>query len=46
MYQTLNTVAFFLMLACMCVIFSTSIQDTERQLRLKNQSLYKNHQKD
>ena len=41
MYQTLNTVAFFLMLACMCVIFSTSIQDTERQLRLKNQSLYK-----
>ena len=40
-YQTLNTVAFFLMLACMCVIFSTSIQDTERQLRLKNQTLYK-----
>ena len=40
-YQTVNTVAFFLMLACMCVIFSTSIQDTERQLRLKNQSLYK-----
>ena len=40
-YQTLNTVAFFLMLACMCVVFSTSIQDTERQLRLKNQTLYK-----
>ena len=40
-YQTVNTVAFFLMLACMCVIFSTSIQDTERQLRLKNQTLYK-----
>ena len=40
-YQTLNTVAFFLMLAVMCVIFSTSIQDTERQLRLKNQTLYK-----
>ena len=40
-YQTLNTVAFFLMLAAMCVIFSTSIQDTERQLRLKNQTLYK-----
>ena len=40
-YQTVNTVAFFLMLACMCVIFSTSIQDTERQLRLKNQSLHK-----
>jgi diguanylate cyclase (GGDEF)-like protein len=40
-YQTLNTVAFFLMLAGMCIIFSTSIQDTERQLRLKNQTLYK-----
>ena len=40
-YQTVNTVAFFLMLACMCVIFSTSIQDTERQLRLRNQILYK-----
>ena len=40
-YQTLNTVAFFLMLAAMCIIFSTSIQDTERQLRLRNQTLYK-----
>ena len=40
-YQTVNTVSFFLMLAGMCVIFSTSIQDTERQLRLKNQTLYK-----
>ncbi len=40
-YQTLNTVAFFLMLACMSIVFSTSIQDTERQLRLKNQMLYK-----
>lgn len=40
-YQTVNTVSFFLALAVMCVIFSTSIQDTERQLRLKNQALYK-----
>ena len=40
-YQTVNTVSFFLMLATMCVIFSTSIQDVERQLRLKNQTLYK-----
>ena len=40
-YQTVNTVSFFLMLACMCIIFSTSIQDTERQLLLKNQTLYK-----
>ena len=39
-YQTVNTVAFFLMLATMCVIFSTSIQDTERELRLRNQTLY------
>ncbi len=40
-YQTLNSVSFFLMLAVMCVIFSTNIQDTERQLRLRNQALYK-----
>ena len=40
-YQTLNTVSFFLMLTGMCIIFSTSIQDTERQLRLRNQTLYK-----
>ena len=40
-YQTVNTVAFFVMLACICIIFSTSIQDVERQLRLKNQTLYK-----
>ena len=40
-YQTINTVGFFLMLAAMCIIFSTSIQDTERQLRLRNQTLYK-----
>ena len=40
-YQTLNTIAFFLMLACACIVFSTSIQETERQLRLRNQILYK-----
>ena len=40
-YQTVNTIAFFLMLAGACVIFSTSIQDTERQLRLRNQTLHK-----
>ena len=40
-YQTINTIAFFLMLACACIIFSTSIQDTERQLRLRNQILHK-----
>ena len=40
-YQTVNTVSFFLILAAVCIIFSSSIQDTERQLRLKNQTLYK-----
>ena len=40
-YQTINTVGFFLILAVICVIFSTNLQDTERQLRLKNQDLYK-----
>ena len=40
-YQTLNTVFFFLMLAGICIIFSTSIQDTERQLRIRNQSLHR-----
>lgn len=40
-YQTINTVAFFLMLAVVCIIFSSSIQDTERQLLLRNQTLYR-----
>ena len=40
-YQTINTIGFFLMLAAMCIIFSTSIQSTERELRLRNQMLYK-----
>ena len=40
-YQTVNTIIFFLILACMCILFSSSLQDTERQLRLKNQALYK-----
>jgi len=40
-YQTINTVSFFFILASLCIVFSTSIQDTERQLRLRNQTLYK-----
>ena len=40
-YQTLNTVTFFLMLAILCVVFSTNIQNTERELRIRNQALYK-----
>ena len=39
--QTINTVTFFLIMAGICIIFSTSIQDTERQLRIRNQTLYK-----
>ena len=41
LYQTLNSISFFLMLAAMCIVFSTSIQSTERQLMLKHQTLYK-----
>jgi diguanylate cyclase (GGDEF)-like protein len=40
-YQSINTVGFFLILAVLCVIFSNGVQDTERQLRLRNQALYK-----
>ncbi len=41
LYQLLNTVSFFLMLAALCVIFSTGTQNTERELRIRNQTLYK-----
>ncbi len=40
-YQTLNSVTFFLMLALICIIFSTNIQDAERLLLLKNQELHR-----
>ena len=39
--HTAISVGFFVMLAAMCIIFSTSIQNTERELRLRNQTLYK-----
>jgi len=39
--QILNSGTAFLMMAGICISFSSSIQDTERQLRLKNQALYK-----
>ena len=40
-FQTINTVTFFLIMAGICIIFSSSIQQTERQLRLRNQTLYR-----
>ncbi len=40
-YQTVNTVFFFLMMAVLCIVFSSGVQDTERELRIRNQMLYK-----
>ena len=39
--QTCNTVSYFLLSAVICVLFSSSIQNTERQLRLDNENLNK-----
>lgn len=39
--QTVNSLTIFVMLAIDCALFSSSIQDTERQLRLDNQELHK-----
>ncbi len=40
-FQTINSAWFFLMLALVCILFSSSIQNTERQLRLDNETLNK-----
>ena len=40
-FQILNTVFMFVMLAVLCILFSSSIQDTERQLRLSNEELHR-----
>ncbi len=40
-YQTLNSVTFFLMLALVCIIFSTNIQEAERLLLLRNEELHR-----
>lgn len=40
-YQTANTIFFFVIMACLCILFSSSIQETERKLRLDNQELHK-----
>ena len=41
LFQIFNTVSLFAVLGCLCVLFSTSMQDTERQLRIDNQELHK-----
>lgn len=40
-FQTVNSVTLFLILAVEFIIFSSSIQETERQLRINNQELHK-----
>ena len=40
-YQTVNSLTLFFLTACLCILFSTNIQDTERQLRIDNQELHK-----
>ena len=37
--QSVNTVAFFLMLAGSCIVYSSNLQDTARQLLLHNEQL-------
>lgn len=40
-FQTVNSVTLFTILAVNAILFSSSIQDTERKLRLDNQELHK-----
>ena len=37
--QTLNSVSVFLVLACCCIVYSSNLQETERQLLLHNEKL-------
>ena len=37
--QTLNSVSVFLILACLCIVYSSNLQETERQLLLNNEKL-------
>ena len=39
LFQTANSTLFFLLVALICILLSSSIQDTERQLRLDNENL-------
>ena len=41
LFQVFNTAFLFMVMGCLCVLFSTSMQDTERQLRIDNQELHK-----
>ena len=38
-FQTANSTVFFLLVAIICIILSSSIQDTERRLRIDNETL-------
>lgn len=40
-FQTINSVLLFIILSVNFIIFSSSIQETERELRLNNQALHK-----
>lgn len=40
-FQTANSTLFFLLVALICILLSSSIQNTERQLRLDNENLNK-----
>ena len=40
-FQTANSACFFLLVSLVCIIFSSNIQSTERQLRLDNETLYR-----
>ena len=39
LFQTANSTVFFLLVALICILLSSSIQNTERQLRLDNENL-------
>ena len=40
-FQTFNSTMLFVILAVLCILFSTNLQDTERQLRIDNQELHR-----
>nr|MCR5090874.1 diguanylate cyclase [Oscillospiraceae bacterium] len=46
LFQTVNCVTVFLLLAFCCILFSTNLQDTERQLRIDNQTLHREAETD
>ncbi len=46
LFQILNSATVFVMLAACCILFSTNLQDTERQLRIDNQTLHREAETD